>query len=145
MNMQYVCHTPYSGKTMVGTPIDIKKGDILERINNVLVYKNIPVCIYRSLAGKMHFSNNTDGNGLERGALTYALAYADRFRQSSDERKSQQRFTDDEIEILETKWYNYLKPNCDVLLFNDNLFEEYVDKLKEIAKSVNIHLEETNA
>ncbi len=128
-------HTRYSGKDMNGEDILIMRGQGLERSDDILYYGNKPVCIYRSLIGKMYFARNDNGLGLERGKLTYAMAYAPRIRYSGER---QQRFTDEEIEILQTKWPEYLKPDTDMLLFNDSFFEETPDVLKQIATSINI-------
>lgn len=135
--MEYITHTRYSGKDMNGEDILIRRGQRLERRGDILYYDNKPVCIYRSLIGKMHFAKNDDGHGLERGKLSYAIAYAPRLRHSDDGAR-QQRFSDDELEILHRDWPQYLKPNLDVLLFNDKFFEESPDVLKQIAEAVNI-------
>lgn len=142
MLQNYVCHKNYSGKTMQANQIEIEQGESLERQGDVLFYKGEPVCIYRSLVGKQHFSANDDGCGLERGTLTWALAYEPRLCFGGDkEQGPQQRFTDDEIEVLLTKWQHFLKPDIDFILFNDSFFEQSPDILKEVAQSVGISVE----
>ena len=121
---------------MFGLNTPIKRGEVLTRNGDILYYNNTPICVYRSLNGKMHFAPNDDNNGLKRGDLTYAIAYSDRIRYSEDDR--QQRFTDEELDILNTKYEKYIKPDIDVLLFNDDFFEESIETLQEIANSVNI-------
>ena len=129
----YVCHTNYNGKTMLGDSIEIKFGEKLERHDNTLLYGGKPICIYRSLVGKQHFALNDDGQGLERGKLTWTLAYKPRLGESDG---PQQRFSNAEIEILTTKWQHFLKPNCDFILFNDEFFEQSPEVLKEITTSL---------
>lgn len=137
--MNYITHTRYKGKNMTGAPVLIRRGKTLERKGNMLCYKDEPVCIHRSLIGKQHFAVDEDGKGMERGTLTHEIAYAPRFRTGgTEERPIQQRFTDEELEILSTRWAQYIKPNCDMLLFNDEFFELPVETLREIAESVHI-------
>ena len=136
--MQYVCHTRYKGKSLDGAKILIRRGKSLDRDGDMLKFDGHPVCIWRSLVGKQHFANDNDGHGLERGAITYALAYAPRERFSEDERHARQRFSDAELEVLSTRWAQYIKPNLDMLLFSDDFFELPVEKLREIAESVGV-------
>ena len=135
----------YKGKAMDGSEVLVRRKKELERKGDSLYFEGHPICIYRSLVGKQHFAVNEDGKGLERGVITYALAYAPRLRWSEDkERPRQQRFTDEELETLSEKWGNYLRPNIDMLLFNDTFFEESPDVLREIAMSVNVDIPNTN-
>ena len=138
--MDYVTHTRYKGKTMNGAHILARRGDVLERKGDILYLKGEPVCIYRSLVGKQHFARNDDGFGIQRGEITYALAYAPRLRYGGPNGTIQQRFTDEELEILVRDWGKYLKPNIDMLLFNDIFFEESLDVLRQIAASVNVEV-----
>lgn len=129
--MEYIAHQRYSGVNMNGKKVLIRYKDKLERRGDVIYFNDTPICIYRSLVGKQHFSINEDGRGLERGNLTYKIAYSKRGDGS-------QRFTDSEIELLETKYNHLLKPTGDVILFNDTFFELEVEKLEELAKELNI-------
>ena len=135
--MEYITHTRFDGKTMQGEAALIRRGDRLERRGDLLFYKGKPVCVYRSLIGKQHFAINDDGKGLERGDLSYAIAYAHRVNHDGGG-DIQQRFTDSEIEILVRDWREYLKPDCDTILFNDKFFELEPEILRQIAKSINI-------
>ncbi|MBQ8693608.1 MAG: hypothetical protein IJ520_10750 [Synergistaceae bacterium] len=130
--MEYIAHRRYDGKDMQGNEILIRRGKRLDRRGDVLYYDDKPVCIWRSLTAKQHFANNADGLGLQRGELTYKIAYAKRGDGS-------QRFTDAEQELLRRDWGQYLKPNVEVLLFNDEFFELPPDVLRQIAAAVNIN------
>lgn len=139
--MNYICHTRYKGKDMSGNKVLVRRKEQLERQGDILFFKGHPVCVHRSLVGKQHFAMNDDGRGLERGAITFAMAYAPRLRWSDDkERPRQQRFTDEELKTLSEKWAHYLKPNIDMLLFNDAFFEENPDTLRQVAESVNVDI-----
>lgn len=135
--MEYITHTRFDGKSLQGEIALIRRGDKLERRGDLLFYKDKPICIYRSLIGKQHFAINNDGKGLERGDLSYAIAYAHRVNHDSSG-DIQQRFTDNEIEILVRDWREYLKPKCDTILFNDKFFELEPEILRQIATSINI-------
>lgn len=97
-----------------------------------------PVCYRTSELAKRHFARNDDGRGLERGALTHAIAYGNRVRHSEDGR--QQRFTDGEIAMLRSQWKRFLRPNEDVLLFNEDFFAAEVEELQGLADALKIKL-----
>ena len=126
-----IAHGRYDGLNMKGEPVLIRYKDKLERKKEILFHKDKPICIWRSLTGKKHFARNDDGLGLQRGALTYQIAYAKRGNGS-------QRFTDAEQELLRDKYSRFLKPLDDVILFNDEFFELSPAELEEIARDLNI-------
>ena len=135
---KYVCYMPYAGKTLSTMNVSIGRGSSLTRDGDVLIFDAIPVCVYRSLIGKMHFAFDGDGCGLRRGDYIHAIAYAPRAKYC--ERfgfKSLQRFSDRELDILNCFWRCYLKPGSS-LMFNDRFFRETTDVLSHIAKAVNI-------
>ena len=134
---EYICHTRYNGVDIQNNKILIRRGDKLKRCGDFLCRDDRQICIYRSLIGKQHFAINDDGKGLERGYLSYAIAYAHRVNHDGGG-DIQQRFTDSEIEILVRDWREYLKPDCDTILFNDKFFELEPEILRQIAKSINI-------
>ena len=137
--MKYIAHTRFKGKTMAGTSVLIRRGKALERKGDILFFKDTPVCVYRSYIGKQHFAVDEDGEGMERGSLTYEMAFAPRVRiEGTKDEPKQQRFTDEELETLSTEWKQYIKKHCGMLLFNDEFFELPVETLREIAGSVHI-------
>ena len=83
-----------------------------------------------------HFARNDDGQGLERGRLTWAIAYSRRVRTGPNGR--QQRFTEEEIELLERKWAHFLRQDVEVILFNEDFFAAAVPELKELADALHI-------
>jgi len=138
--MMYVCHHDFSGVDMRGEPVSLHRGDRLERRGGFLGLGGRVICAARSLVGKQHFARDDDGRGLERGDLTYALAYAPRRRMSDlHGRPARQRFSDEELKTLCTRWEKYKKSD-EFWLFNDDFFDEEIDVLKEIAASVNVEI-----
>ena len=138
--MKYITHHKFDRLTMASKHLIIDVGEVLERVGDILYYNGEPVCVHRSLVGKQHFAVHDDGQGLERGALTHQLAYAPRLRRGGVTGDVQQRFTDGELETLSTQWSQYLKPDIDMVLFNDKFFEEDPSVLKQIAESVHIDI-----
>lgn len=86
----------------------------------IITTEGKPICYATSEAAKMHFARNDDGQGLERGKLTWAIAYSQRVRTGPNGR--QQRFTEKEIELLERKWAHFLRQDVEVILFNEDFF-----------------------
>ena len=78
-----------------------------------------------------HFARNDDGNGLERGKLTYEVAYAPRGNGGS-------RLTEDEADFLRREWSKYLMPYKDTILFNNSFFDAPIEDLRLIAAALNI-------
>ena len=82
-------------------------------------------------------ARNDDGRGLERGKVSWAIAYSRRERRSDDGRH-RQRFTDREIEMLEREWSRYLVPDAETILFNHAFFEAEPEELLPLARARNI-------
>ena len=129
---EYIAHERYDGLSMDRQPVLVRYKDKLERRGDVLFHNHKPICIWRSLVAKQHFAINNDGQGLQRGKLTHAIAYAPRGDGS-------QRFTDEEQELLRSKYKHLLKELDDVILFNDKFFELSLAELKEVAADLNIN------
>ena len=102
----------------------------------IITTEGKPICYATSEAAKMHFARNDDGQGLERGKLTWAIAYSKRVRTGPNGR--QQRFTEEEIELLERKWAHFLRQDVEVILFNEDFFAAAVPELKELADALHI-------
>ena len=127
--IEYICHNRFYELTMQGYKKLIRRGDRLFKRGDILYYKDAPICVWRSLAAKCHFAVNHDNHGLERGELTYKLAYAPRGN-------GPQRFTDQEQNLLRTKYKNLLKPLEDVILFNDRFFELLPSELLQLEQDL---------
>lgn len=71
---------------------------------------------------------------MERGALTYVIAYGSRNTDSG------YRFTEKEIELLQQDWARFLRKNVPVILFNEDFFSAPVDELQELADVLKIKI-----
>lgn len=131
--MRYVTHHRYRGLSAFGKRLNIPYGTELETRNKfILSPTNEPICFTSSELAKMYFARNDDGNGLERGKLTYAIAYGKRAT------KDGYRFTDSEREMLTEKYSHFLRSDVETLLFNDGFFTADVGELRELADALKI-------
>ena len=125
--MKYITHNRFKKLAACGEAVNIPYGTEME---------GKPICYATSEAAKMHFARNDDGQGLERGRLTWAIAYSQRVRTGPNGR--QQRFTEEEIELLERKWAHFLRQDVEVILFNEDFYAAAVPELKELADALHI-------
>ena len=125
-----------------GQELNIPRGTKFESKNDMILDDSGRlICFTTSQIGHECFARNNDGMGLRRGALTYAIAFSTRARMNN-EKTRRQRFTDKEIETLETKWSKFLVPDIDVILFNHNFFEAEIMELEHMATEINIKVKE---
>ena len=153
--MQYITHREFNSKTISGNKT-FHRGALLELRDMMLYYNNEPICVARSYNGKQHFARNDDGHGLERGDITYAIAYGDRVKtweetittkdEETGEEKTetitqQARFTPEEVEMIETEYPEFDRdPRSGILLFSDEFFTADIEKLREFAKKLDIEV-----
>ncbi|WP_295156295.1 hypothetical protein [Selenomonas sp. AE3005] len=150
--MQYITHKDVSSKTLSGNKT-IKRGEILElREDMILYYQNAAICVARSYNGKQHFAINEAGNGLERGDITYAIAFADRKRTWTeeisyiDEETGEEvtetiecsgRFTPDEEKMIKSEYPQFV-PEPGSMEFSDSFFTAPISELRELAAKLDI-------
>lgn len=135
--MEYIVHHRFKGTAATGERMNIPYGSRFETIGDFIATPDAKgICFTTSEVAKQHFARNDDGKGLERGKLTWAIAYSPRVRHSAD--GHQQRFTDDEIELLERWWSRYLRDDVDTILFNQAFFDADPADLRPIAKALKL-------
>lgn len=135
--MKYITHNRFKKLAACGEAVNIPYGTEMETAGDfIITTEGKPICYATSEAAKMHFARNEDGQGLERGKLTWAIAYSQRVRTGQNGR--QQRFTEEEIELLERKWAHFLRQDVEVILFNEDFFAAAVPELKELADALHI-------
>ena len=140
--MDYITHHRLRGKAACGQELNIPYGTAFSTIGKFIATQDGgAICYTTSEMAHRYFARNDDGRGLRRGALTYEIAYSnrERFNKVGNRR---QRFTDEEIDILERDWSKFLIPDIDVILFNHDFFNADVDELEKMAKSLNIVVKE---
>lgn len=135
--MKYITHNRFKKLAACGETLNIPYGTELDTAGDFIITPDgKPICFATSENAKMHFARNDDGQGLERGRLTWAIAYSQRVRRGAG--GQQQRFTDEEIELLEREWAHFLRQDVDVILFNENFFAAAVPELKQLADALHI-------
>lgn len=135
--MKYITHNRFRKLAACGATLNIPYGTELETAGNFIVSPDgKPICCITSENAKQHFAHNDDGQGLKRGKLTWAIAYSQRVRTGQSGR--QQRFTEQEIKLLETKWAHFLRRDVEVILFNEDFFAAAVGELQQLADALHI-------
>ena len=136
--MKYITHRRFKGLAACGQELNLPYGTGLTTVGNFLVTKDgRVVCGKNSENGLRHFAVNDDGKGLERGALTYAIAYGTRQRKCKN---GVYRFSEKEREMLSNDWGHFLNKDVDFILFNDDFFTAQIDELQQLAKVLNIKI-----
>jgi len=130
--MQYICHRRYKQTGASGKKYNFPYGTTLDSIGKFIAYNNEAVCAVTSEDAHQFFARNDDGRGLERGALTYAIAYRPRGLGF--------RFTDWDRTMLEHEYPQFLK-NTEFILFNHDFFDAEISVLEEIANKLRIRKE----
>ena len=132
--MKYITHNRFKKLAACGEAVNIPYGTEMETAGDfIITTEGKPICYATSEAAKMHFARNDYGQGLERGKLTWAIAYSQRVRTGPNGR--QQRFTEEEIELLERKWAHFLRQDVEVILFNEDFFAAAVPELSNKQKT----------
>lgn len=140
--MEYVAHKRFRGMAACEKVLNIPYGTKLETIGRFIATPDgKAVCFIMSENAHKYFSRNDDGKGLERGSLTFAIAYGKR-RKSQIDGNGIYRFSDKEIKMLESNWKRFLKDDVDVILFNHEFFSADIEELREMAKALKIKIKE---
>ena len=133
--MNYITHKRFKQKGMTGETHNLPYGTELILTNNTLYYNSTPICYSTSENGHKYFSRNDDNNGLERGKLTYAIAYSDR----RPNKNNGFRFTEEEREMIREEYPHFLQDNEEWLLFNHDFFNADIKELRELANKLEVH------
>lgn len=133
--MKYVTHHRFKELALCGERLNIPYGTELNTEGySIVMPDGRAICYSTSENAKKHFARNNDGRGLERGALTHAIAYSKRDAGNGF------RFSDKEAKILTRDWGHFLRPDVDVILFNDNFFTAEPEELQKLAAVLKIKI-----
>ncbi len=133
--MKYITHHRYKGIDLCMKPINLPYGRELETVGEFIATADGRlVCAATSELAKQHFAKNDDGQGLLRGALTYAIAYGRRDGGNGF------RFSDKEIQMLLLQWSRWLRQDVDTILFNEDFFSAGPEELKALADALHIKI-----
>lgn len=132
----YIIHRRFKDKALCGKTLNLPYGTELMEYNSILYTQNgEPVCVATSENAKMHIAQNDDDNGLERGKLTYAIAYS---RKNGGIQKAGFRFSDKQRDIIVRHYQRFIRPDMDMIIFNDKFFNAPVEELREMADELDI-------
>lgn len=132
---KYITHKRFRGVGLCGKQLNIPYGTELETLgDSIMTPDGQHICYRTSENAQKHFAINDDSNGLERGLLTYAIAYASRNAGNGF------RFSDKEQQTLRHKWGKFLMKLDDVIQFNDAFFAADISELEQVAKDINIKI-----
>lgn len=135
--MKFVAHHRYRGLDAGGKPMNVSYGMEYETIGDFIATpEGRGICFTDSEVAKEYFAVNDDGRGLERGALTHAIAYSRREREWAD--KSVHRFSEAEVEMLESSLSHWLRQDADTILFNNDFFAAQPEDLRQLADALKI-------
>lgn len=131
--MEYITHHRFRGIAACGERLNVPYGTKFTTIGEFIATpEGKGICATTSEVAHRYFARNDDGQGLERGKLTHAIAYGTRRTDTGF------RFTGEEAERLETKWKHFLRDDVDTILFNHAFFNAEVPELRELAADFNI-------
>ena len=117
--MNYIVFRPYNGMTLSGQVLDLQVGEEFETVGDFIARNNAAICRIGSMVANQYFANNDDGNGIERGKLTYHIAY-------------DSQLNDSQVQLLRDKYPQFLQP-YDALLFNQDFFDADIETLRTLA------------
>lgn len=126
--MRYICHKRYDKTGADEKRHIIRRKTRLESIAGFIAEGSSAVCRITSEDARRHFARDDDGKGLERGRLSWKIAYAPRHPNEDNEF----RFTPGEIEMLRKDYGRFLEDDKDVILFNSDFFHAEISELEEI-------------
>ncbi|MCD7732391.1 MAG: hypothetical protein LUH56_03005 [Oscillospiraceae bacterium] len=136
--MEYITHHRFKGIGLCGKRLNLPYATKVTLEGDILKTKDgEPICFVTSENSKRHFSRNDDGCGIERGKLTYAIAFGNRVCFENGRR---QKFSDSEILMLERHYSEWLRKDVSVILFNDSFFSADVGELEQLAERLKIHI-----
>lgn len=108
--MKYVVHRRFKRKGIDGE-FNLPRGTKCEEVDGVICYQGRPVCLNTSQVAKEFFACNNDGCGLQRGNLTYSIAFAKPLT------TLQQIIARGTPSIT-----RYIRDDCQTILFTDSFF-----------------------
>ena len=138
--MKFITHRRFKGIAACGEQMNIPYGTELDTAGDCIITpEGKAVCFQTSENAKLHFACNDDGQGLKRGALTWAIAYSER-RRESQSGMGVYRFSDEERKMLQRDWPHFLRDDCEFILFNERFFAAPVGQLQKLANTLNIKI-----
>ena len=139
--MEYIAHRRCKEISAAGERLNIPYGSAFTAVGDFIATpEGKAICCTTSETAYRYFARNDDGRGLERGELTYAIAYGRRSGLNRDGRYY--RLNDGERAMLRRRWPHFLREYEDTVLFNHAFFNAGVEELREIAGALKIRVKQ---
>lgn len=133
--MEYIIHNRLKENT-ISDYVNLPYGTKLTCEDNRFIKKdNKIICVIGSEQYQKHIAPNYDNKGLERGKITYTIAFKDLKNNIEG-----QRFTDEQINTICNKYKKFLIPNIPTILFNQEFFDAPLFELQAMAQDLNIKI-----
>lgn len=131
--MKYITRKRYKKKCIQGY-VNIPFGTELESKENMIFYKDKPVCIDTSQDAFDYFVSNEDGNGLQRSNLINWILDNTSF----DKIKDKNKYNDIWQMIWSNKYYHKFKrpDNNDVWLWYKDFYLASIEDLKSLVDDI---------
>lgn len=128
--MNYITFKKFKRNGLEGW-FNLHPGKKVEERDGYLYRAGRKICVARSREGKVHFALNSDGRGLERGALTSAIVGRLAVRDAGYQDRWDKVWAD---EVCQP--YRRLDQPENVWLWNDEFFAAEIETLEHIAALV---------
>ena len=129
--MEYITHKRFKGMALCGRVLNLPYGTELVLEGEIIkTLSGDAVCAVTSENAKMHFARNNDGKGLQRGKITYDIAFK--------KNGNGYRLTEKQRDIINRHYQRFIRDDCDFIIFNDRFFGAAIDELEEMAAELKV-------
>lgn len=138
--MEYICYKRYNKTAICEKKVNIPPGTKFNTSGQFIVTPdNQVICAITSFSAHNHFARNDDGQGLRRGQLVWSISSSPRINKDNNG----VRWSFDEQNLIREKYSHFLKqPYFDTILFNHDFYNAEISELEEMAKDLNIEIQE---
>ena len=128
--MQYVCTRAFTGRAINNLKdIDIHYGRTVESdedAGSISDAEGNTICRIESQVGHQNFAPDDDGNGLERGVITYKIAF-------------DYPFSNEQLDMIREKYAEFVRDiPFGAIMFNNDFFKADIEILRSMAEELGI-------
>lgn len=135
--MKYIVHRRYKAKSLMDKDLNLPYGtECVTSGNFIMTKEGDLLCMNSSEVANRHFARNDDGNGLERGKLTYAISYDS----SKYCEETRMKWTEEEYKCLIEKWSKFRKKETPDWVFNTDFYHADIEDLREMVNDLHIKI-----
>ena len=128
--MHYICTRAFTGRAINNLQdIDIRYGKTVESdegAGTISDGEGNTICRTESQVGHQNFARDDDGNGLERGVITYKIAF-------------DYPFTNEQLDMIREKYAEFVRDiPFGAIMFNNDFFKADIEVLRTMAEELGI-------